>query len=56
MLEREREREREREWGVDRNGKLPHLFIPGKTAAFVPELAMVDLPPAELQSWFLRLQ
>ena len=32
-----------REWGVESNGKLPHLFIPGKTAAFVPEFAVEDL-------------
>ena len=33
-----------REWGEERNGKLPHLFIPSKTATQVPELAMEDLP------------
>ena len=31
-----------REWNAESNGKLPHLFIPGKTA--VPEFAMEDLP------------
>ena len=36
--------------------KQPHLFIPGKTAALVPEFAVEDLPLAELQPWFLRLQ
>ena len=45
-----------REWGADSNGKLPHLFIPGKTAALVPKFAVEDLPSAELQSRFLRLQ
>ena len=45
-----------REWGAERNGKLPHLFIPSKTAALVPELAVEDLPPAELQPRSLRLQ
>ena len=25
------------EWGAESNGKLPNLFIPGKTAALVPE-------------------
>ena len=30
--------------------------IPGKTAALVPEFAVEDLPSAELQPMFLRLQ
>ena len=29
-----------REWGAESNGKLPHLFIPSKTAPLVPEFAM----------------
>ena len=33
-----------REWGTESNGKLPHLFIPSKTATFVPEFAVEDLP------------
>ena len=33
-----------REWGAESNGKLPHLFIPSKTATYVPEFAMKDLP------------
>ena len=33
-----------REWGAENNGKLPHLFIPSKTATEVPEFAMEDLP------------
>ena len=33
-----------REWGVESNGKLPHLFIPSKAATQVPEFAMEDLP------------
>ena len=45
-----------REWGAKRNGKLPHLFIPGKTATLVHEFAVEDLPSAELQPRFLRLQ
>ena len=45
-----------REWGAESNRKLPHLFIPGKTAALVPEFAGEDLPSAEIQAWFLRLQ
>ena len=44
-----------REWRAESNGKLPHLFIPGKTAALVPEFAVEDLPSAELQSRFLSL-
>ena len=45
-----------REWGAESNGKLPHLFIPGKTAALVPEFAVEDVSSAELQPTFLRLQ
>ena len=44
------------EWGSESNGKLPHLFVPGKTAGLVPEFAVEDLTSAELQPWFLRLQ
>ena len=33
-----------REWDAESNGKLPHLFIPSKTAIEVPEFAMEDLP------------
>ena len=32
-----------REWGAEMNGKLPHLFIPSKTATLVPEFAVEDL-------------
>ena len=32
-----------REWGVESNGKLPHLSIPGKTATLVPMFAVEDL-------------
>ena len=45
-----------REWGAGSNGELPHLFIPGKAATLVPEFAVEELPSAELQPWFLRLQ
>ena len=45
-----------RECGAESTGKLPHLFIPGKTAALVPEFAVEDLPSAELQLRFLSLQ
>ena len=43
-----------REWGAESNGKLPHLFIPSKTAALDPEFAVEDLPSAELQPGFER--
>ena len=33
-----------REWDAESNGKLPHLFIPNKTATLVPGFAMEDLP------------
>ena len=33
-----------REWGAESNGKLPHLFIPSKTAILVPEFVVEDLP------------
>ena len=33
-----------RERGAESNGKVPHLFIPSKTATLVPEFAMEDLP------------
>ena len=42
--------------GAERNEKLPHLSIPGKTAALNPEFAVEDLPSADLQPRFLRLQ
>ena len=47
---------REREWGAESKGKLPHLFIPSRTAAWIPEFAVEDLPSAELRPWFLSLQ
>ena len=33
-----------RDWGAESNGKLPHLSIPSKTAAWIPEFAVEDLP------------
>ena len=30
--------------GCGKQGKLPHLSIPSKTAAWVPEFAVEDLP------------
>ena len=43
------------EWGAESNGKLQHLFIPGKTSALVPEFVVEDLLSAELQFQFLSL-
>ena len=36
-----------REWGAESNRKLPHIFIPDKTAALGPEFAVEDLSLAE---------
>ena len=33
-----------RESDAESNGKLPHLFIPSKTATLVPEFTVEDLP------------
>ena len=33
-----------RKWGAESNGKIPHLFIPNKTATLVPEFSVEDLP------------
>ena len=33
-----------REWGAESNGKLPHLFIPVKTATLVQVFTVKDLP------------
>ena len=33
-----------RKWGAESSGKLPHLFIPSKTATLVPVYAVEDLP------------
>ena len=38
-------KEREREWGAESNGKLPHQFIPSKTATLVPEFALGQNTP-----------
>ena len=37
-------------------GSYNTYTIPGKTAALVPDFAVEDLPSAELQPRFLRLQ
>ena len=55
--ERERERERESESGVRKATRSYHTYsIPGKAADLVPDFAVEDLPSAERQSRFLRLQ
>ena len=41
---------------TESNRKLLHLFILSKTAALVSEFAVEDLPSAEQQLRFLRLQ
>ena len=33
-----------KEWGAESNGKLPHLFIPNKTATLVRDFAVEALP------------
>ena len=33
-----------REWGAESSGTLPYLWIPGKTATLVPEIAVEDVP------------
>ena len=33
-----------REWCAESNGKLPHLFIPIKTAILVSEFAVEEVP------------
>ena len=40
-----------REWGAESNGKLPHLFIPSKTATLVPAFAVKDLPLGRTHWW-----
>ena len=45
-----------REWGVESNGKLPHLSIPSKTATLVPKFALEDLPSGRTAPWSLSLQ
>ena len=44
-----------REWGLEGNGKLPHLFIPSKTANLVPEFAVEDLPLGRSAALMLEL-
>ena len=33
-----------REWSAESNGKLPHLSIPSKIAAWVPRFAVEEMP------------
>ena len=40
-----------RECGAESNGKLPHLSIPSKTAAWVPEFEVEDLPLSRTAAW-----
>ena len=46
----------QREWSAESNGKLYTYSIPCKTAALVPEFVVENLPLAELQPRFLRVQ
>ena len=39
------------EWGAESNDKLPHLSIPSKTAAWVPEFAVEDLPLSRTETF-----
>ena len=45
-----------REWSAESNGKLPHLFIPSKTATWFLSLQWKSCLWAELLPWYLRLQ
>ena len=45
-----------RKWAAESNGKLPHLFIPSKTANLVPEFAVEDLPLGRTAALVLSLQ
>ena len=44
----------QREWRAERNGNLPHLFIPSKTAAFVPDFGVEDLPLGRTEALVLE--
>ena len=43
-----------RDWGAESNGKLPHLFIPSKTATLVPAFAVEDLPLGRTAAFVLE--
>ena len=34
---------KEREWGAESNRKIPHVFIPSKTAEWIPQFAVDDI-------------
>ena len=44
----------EREWSAEISGKLPHLFVPSKTATLVPAFAVKDLPLGRTLWWWYR--
>ena len=41
-----------REWDAESIVKLPHLFIPSKTATLVPEFAVKDLPSSRTLDYY----
>ena len=43
-----------REWGAESKRKLPHQFIPSKTAILVPEFAVEDLPLGRIAAMLPR--
>ena len=45
-----------RECDAETNGKVQHLYIPSKTATFVPEFAEEDLPLDKTATLVLHLQ
>ena len=45
-----------REWGAESNGKLPPLFIPGKTTTLVPKSAVEDLPLGKIPAFVPRIK
>ena len=47
-------KERERERDAESNGELPHLSIPSKIAAWVPEFVVEDPPLSRTAAWELE--
>ena len=43
-----------REWVAEINRKLQHLIIPSKTATYIPEFAMEDLPLGRIAALVLE--
>ena len=39
-----------REWGAERNGNLPHLLIPSKTATLVAKYELEALPFGRIEA------